>query len=636
MNRLAVAAVVFSFCFVAPFGARPSSFLPATTDRHLQMSSAVFRGVVADSEAYESPADGRIYTRTVVRVDEVFKGNLPALVQLVHRGGAVGTRGELDGATPQFRPGDERLFFVTRRADGTLFATRGHDSVLGLTSSGLASGETVLQQLRDLTAGGPLPGSDVTDQSASTKDLTSAAISKAPAPSAAASSSATNLIVGGDNIPARFLLPDRGDPIPYLIDADYLPAGITQTQAVTAVQNALAAWTNASSVRFRFAGIQSFGAAAPLITTADGAIRIQLHDYYHYLSVGSSGDVLGDGGHAWTVYTLTNSGWTTGGNVAGNDFHQVTRGYVVLQHTNVALQTLSTLTEVLCHELGHVIGLGHSSVNPGETNPILKQAIMYYLVHADGRGATLNSFDTNVCRQVHPAYNTPPYCYDRCLDIVTTSVRPLNVAGVNSAQVRGYDLQNNNLTIATNSATANYGRFSLATSNITYVPSGFYADSGRLDPAAGSYYDVIYARYSDGTNASPYMKVRVLSYNADSYNEGIPDSWRLSYFGNANPSTGLKHHAADDADGDRYSNLQEFLLGSNPTNATSNLRFTSIAPSAIRWQAKGYEVYELRYSTNFTNWTTAASPITPTNSIGTATCFTNGGPRQFFRVNRVP
>ena len=129
---------------------------------------------------------------------------------------------------------------------------------------------------------------------------------------ASPSSTATNLMVGSDGIPARFVLPDRGEPIPYLIDADYLPAGITQTQAVTAVQTALAAWTNVTSLRYTFAGIQSFGMAAPNVTNDDGYLRIQLHDHYNYIgSGGGNGDTLGEGGHAWTILNTTN-GWTTG------------------------------------------------------------------------------------------------------------------------------------------------------------------------------------------------------------------------------------------------------------------------------------------------------------------------------------
>ena len=643
MHRITSATLLVLIACAAPFPARPSSLLPITTARHIEIASAVFRGTVMDAQSYQDPAGGRIYTRTVVRVDEVFKGTLPPLVKLVHRGGTVGNQGEMDGFAPQFAVGEERLLFVSRRPDGTLYAIRGGASALKLpgaatvpAGSPLADNQALLQELRSQTAGGPLPGSDLTDQAADSQPLAPQVHPNGPVPSLSPNSSATNLITGSDNIPARFLLPDRGEPIPYLIDADYLPSGMTQTQAVTAVQTALAAWTNASSVRYRFAGLQSFGMAAPNIAASDGVLRIQLHDHYGYLAGGdSTGDVLGDGGHAWTILTLS-PGWTTGGNVAGNDFHKVVRGYLVLQNTNVAMQTLSTFTAVLCHEIGHTIGLAHSSENPSESNPILSQAIMYYLIHADGRGARLNSFDTNTCRQVHPPTNTPPYCYDRVMDVVTSSTRPINVPGVNTVQLRGYDLQNSPLTLATTGATASNGAFSVVNSNVTYVPSSNWPDSGRIDPASNSYYDLIYGRYSDGVNASPYAMIRVLSFNLDSYSEGIPDSWRLSYFGSPNPSVGLKHHAADDADGDGFSNLKEYLLGSKPTVAASNLRITAFGTTNLQWQAKSYEVYELLSSTNFTAWKRALNPQVPTNSTGTATGFTNGGPRQFFRIVKVP
>jgi hypothetical protein len=209
-------------------------------------------------------------------------------------------------------------------------------------------------------------------------------------------------------------------------------------------------------------------------------------------------------------------------------------------------------------------------------------------------------------------------------------------------------LQTTNLAFATNDATASNGKFSAVSSNLTYVPNAFYGDSGRLDPAGNSSYDRIYARYSDGTNASPFATIRVISFNSDSYSEGIPDAWRTAYFGSANPAAGPKRHATNDFDGDRFSNLQEFLLGSNPTNTASNLRITFFATTNIQWQAKGYEVYELEASTNLTRWTRAMNPIVPTNStpgidlfnltnaLGSATSFPNGGPKQFFRIQKVP
>ncbi|MGA2245833.1 MAG: hypothetical protein ABSH48_12595 [Verrucomicrobiota bacterium] len=51
----------------------------------------------------------------------------------------------------------------------------------------------------------------------------------------------------------------------------------------------------------------------------------------------------------------------------------------------------------------------------------------------------------------------------------------------------------------------------------------------------------------------------------DSRGCGMPDSWQLQYFGN------LNQNALGDYDGDGVNNLQEFLDGTNPTNAASAL-----------------------------------------------------------------
>jgi hypothetical protein len=630
-KRFAGIGIIISIGFCA-FIAQATSVAPWAAGHQAERAAGIFRGTVVSLTAYVDPDDGLIHTRAVFRVDESLKGKLPALIKVSYRGGTLDGRGEMSGTSLQLRVGDERLMFVSRRADGSLGATDGDAGALPITA---ATSKTLTSLRSPSMALTGLQGADLYDQAADSASLAAPAATLA-APLATPSSTATNLITGSDGLGARFLLPDRGESIPYLIDADYLPVGITQTQAVLAVKAAIAAWTNVTSIRYRFAGVQSFGKASPNITNGDGYLRIQLHDHYNFISGGGfTGDVLGDGGHSWIIQNLS-AGWTLGGRVRGNDFHKVVQGYVVLQHTNSFMRNITNFTEVLCHEIGHTIGLAHSSQNSGEANPILNQAVMYYMAHGDGRGATLNSFDINVSRQLHPPTNTPPYCFDRVLDIVTTATRPLNVPGVNSAQVRGYDLQNDALTFATTGASVNNGTFSAAGSNITYVPKGFFSDSGRLDPAGTSFYDVIYARYSDGVNASPFATIRVVSFNADSYSEGIPDSWRVTYFGNANPAVGLKHHAADDADGDRETNLQEFLCGTSPVSPTSNLRITSFTPDSLQWQAKGYEVYELQSSSNLASWTRALSPVAPTNSTGIAYGCTNGSPQQFLRVLRVP
>jgi hypothetical protein len=259
---------------------------------------------------------------------------------------------------------------------------------------------------------------------------------------------------------------------------------------------------------------------------------------------------------------------------------------------------------------------------------------MYYAVHADGRGATLGAYDPPVARQIHPTNGNPPYNYDRFIDSVTTGV-PTNIPNINYAQLRGYSLGNIALSVATTDATTLSGAFSVSGTNLTYTPAAFWSDAST-PKGDGSYYDTIYARFSDGTNASPFLQVIISSFGADSYFEGIPDSWRQTYFSNPDPTVGLKHHATDDADGDKVSNIQEFLNGSDPTVKTSNLHITSFSLTNIQWQAKPYEVYEVHGSTNLSNWVRVINPVVPTNTIASATGFTNGGVKQYFRVLRVP
>jgi len=434
--------------------------------------------------------------------------------------------------------------------------------------------------------------------------------------------------------PARFITQDRGEPVPYLVDASSLPLGITTNQALSAVSNALAAWTSVTSLKFSFEGIQNFGMPSELVSTNDGKLRIQLYSYTNYISLHYVGNPLGIGGPRPQGTLLSGAGWGSGGNVAGTEFHKTPCGYVMLNHTNSAMTNLATFTEVLCHNVGHAIGLDDSTNN---------QSIMYPTAHQDGRGAQLGTSDPPVARQAYPQTNTPPYTYPRIMDITSASTSDLGIPGINEVQLRGYDLQSTNLSVAvTNPSAAGY--FSLTGSLLRFYPdpfaSGYY---GRLDPAGTDYYYQIAARCSDGTNASAYVMIRVISLNGDAVAypdyDGIPDDWMQAYFGDRDPTAGPNRGAYDDYDDDGMCNLDEYRAGMDPTDPKSCQRLTAVDADTIQWQAKPYELYELEYTTNPnpSQWKPAGIQVLPTTSTATATGLSKiPGAMKFFRVVKVP
>src|SRR5262249_28986678 len=101
-----------------------------------------------------------------------------------------------------------------------------------------------------------------------------------------------------------------------------------------------------------------------------------------------------------------NSGGTI--SVNGTTFQRIVGGDLRVNNGVGACFGTTSTAEVLTHEIGHAIGMGHSSEDPNEPNATLKDATMYFLAHFDGRGASVHSDDIAGVSAIYPGSAPQP------------------------------------------------------------------------------------------------------------------------------------------------------------------------------------------------------------------------------------
>ncbi len=113
----------------------------------------------------------------------------------------------------------------------------------------------------------------------------------------------------------------------------------------------------------------------------------------------------------------------------------------------------------------------------------------------------------------------------------------------------------------------------------------------------------------------------------------VPDSWARAYFG-------APVNGSDDADGDGYSNYQEYVLGTNPNNSSSALKYAikSLPNNILQFTFSPYQGgrnYHLQQSVSLVNpaWLTLTNqPVVNTNGEGIFTITTPGGTNGYYRL----
>lgn len=401
MRRTGILAVVVCALALACVEARATTAIQISMEEQIASARAICRGRVSKIESRF--VEGRIFTYITLEVSEVLKGQITQGRLVVKQaGGEVGDRGEWITGSPRFDVGRESVvflasngngayvvdglfmgnFFVNREPDGTEMLARdtGGEGVLVLSSDGAEHASVAAEMLLDTLR-------SMVSRDESTETPTKGGLVRQvpveydryfEGPSEAVPS--FSLLYN-----QRWFEPDTGVAVPFFVNPTNFEANGTTQQLESAVMDALNAWSTIDdcSFRFTYGGIDANGCGWGPV---DGESRVSMDCRGEIAGEGCRSIIAIGGGHYTRQTTVV---------VNGTTFYKIFEADVVLNNGFCDLfQNGTALREVLTHELGHCIGLGHST----DTT-----ASMAAFVHNDGRGASLKEDDKAGARFIYPS-----------------------------------------------------------------------------------------------------------------------------------------------------------------------------------------------------------------------------------------
>jgi len=179
--------------------------------------------------------------------------------------------------------------------------------------------------------------------------------------------------------------PDSGKAVTFQVNPNKSPVG---GGGAAELDRAMSAWTIQSGANIR---IMSSGQTSSCGSKRDGVNVISFGDCKNQLdpATGCSG-VVAQATISWTSETKV---------VGGTTFKRILESDIVFNKgMDCFLANSANLAEVACHELGHAIGLGHSSNN---------SAIMRSIAHGNGRDAILHDDDVAGVFAIYPSSGGP-------------------------------------------------------------------------------------------------------------------------------------------------------------------------------------------------------------------------------------
>src|ERR1051325_5449496 len=415
--RLKHSRVYWSTCvlMLAAAVAQATTIILPTDEQLVAKSPVIVEATVVSSAAVDR--GGKIWTETTLAVTRALKGDAAGNIVVAEVGGIAGNKITKIFGAPEYVTGEHVLAFLTR-------TPRGDYQTVDLYVGKFAEQETLagerLWVRHDETADAALLGADfqpvharnvqrradgferfiaarVAGKSAPQNYGVENPVTAAPRPTGRFQS---NFTLISDPTVYRWFAFQNGQTVRWFSSGSqtgYSGGGVNE------INTAMNAWTGYASALLRYSYARAESGAPKPIDQNNGVNEILFNDPFQEISGTFTGSgVVGVGGFngisgasSWTgpfdadaqhrainytAYNITEAGLTIQDGVSPS--------------TGVPS---SELAEIVCHEFGHTLGLGHSSDST---------ALMYPTV--TGRGASLRTDDQNAARWLYPNGSAPP------------------------------------------------------------------------------------------------------------------------------------------------------------------------------------------------------------------------------------
>ena len=379
------------------------------TDEELILSSRVIvTGTVRSVFSAWNDEQNAIYTYVEVRPDRFLKGDLGTKrIVLKQLGGTVGTKGMRINGQPQFVRGQQVLLYLSTAPDGTLRTAHFFMGAFSIVKDAATATEWATRDVDAATVESlPRPDGQVVNNRAPLQDylhkindtlqrgtvnLQRAEGEESEPPIVAvppewrhkkqkAGDVSAQFVLMGDGV--RWFEPDVGQPVNFYINPSSSPiAG----GAPNEISRAMNAWSAQSGANIT---IRSAGQTGSCGMLADGTSTISFGD-----CMGQLQPPFGCAG----VLAITQTSWNPSETrtVGGRTYSRIVEADLVFNRgMDCFLGVSANLAEVVCHELGHAMGLAHSTD---------ASAIMWSVAHGRGRDATLGDDDRAGILSLYPS-----------------------------------------------------------------------------------------------------------------------------------------------------------------------------------------------------------------------------------------